>query len=165
MRASPCEWEKPIWLSQWLFCSLRSPPSILDLKARLTMVTRWRKQAGRRPSRNLRELFLWAQKMQEGASAACCICRRKAGISDLRQRCRGSGGTVLIKVPKTGPWGSSPAHSCRRGLPPSAGAAAASDTGAQKGPVSEATRVMLAIPHSPPRMPFPCPPLPPTCHL
>lgn len=43
----------------------------------------------------------------------------------------------------------------------SAGTAVASDTGAQKGPVSEATWVMLAIPHSPRRMPFPLPPLSP----
>lgn len=56
VRASPCEWKKPIWLSQRLFCSLRSPPSIPNLKARLTMVTWWRKQVGRRPSRNLKEL-------------------------------------------------------------------------------------------------------------
>lgn len=49
------------------------------------------------------------------------------------------------------------------GFLPSAGAAAAGDTGAQKGPVSEATRVMIAIPHSPGRTLFPLPP--PSLHL
>lgn len=131
------------------------------------MVTRWRKQAGRRPSRNLRELSCGLRRCRKELvlPVASAGGRRVSltYVSDAGAREEQSSSKSLRQD-----------HGARHlltragvGFPTSAGAAAASDTGAQKGPASEATRVMLAIPHSPPRMLFPAPLPPPAisrCH-
>lgn len=97
--------------------------------------------------------FVWDQMIQEETSARSCICRRKLRSSSWCLWFRGWGRTVLIEVPRTGPKDATCSQPVTQVL--------------RRGPVSETTGVLTAIPRSPgqclspwPPSPFPPPLLP-----